>query len=51
MTCCRLGFLIAFSLILFQVPIATALGLVGFGGYVLLSGWTPRLSMVATVTQ
>jgi tripartite ATP-independent transporter DctM subunit len=46
-----LGFLIAFSLILFQTPIATALGLVGFGGYVLLSGFTPALSMVATVTR
>ncbi|WP_374665838.1 TRAP transporter large permease [Ramlibacter sp.] len=46
-----LGFLAAFSLILFQVPIATALGLVGFGGYVLLSGWTPAFSMVATITR
>jgi len=46
-----LGFLVAFSFILFQVPIATALGFVGFGGYVLLSGWTPALSMVATVTK
>jgi len=46
-----LGFVIAFSLILFQVPIATALGLVGFGGYAILSGWTPALSMVATLTR
>lgn len=46
-----LGFVLAFSLILFQVPIATALGLVGFGGYVVLSGWTPALSMVATLTR
>jgi len=46
-----LGFLIAFSFILFQVPIATALGLVGFGGYALISGWTPALSMVATLTR
>jgi tripartite ATP-independent transporter DctM subunit len=46
-----LGFLIAFSFILFQVPIATALGLVGFGGYVILNDWTPALSMVATVTK
>lgn len=46
-----LGFLVAFAFILFQTPIATALGLVGFGGYVLLSGWNPALSMVATVTR
>ncbi|MBG9388040.1 TRAP transporter large permease [Caenimonas aquaedulcis] len=46
-----LGFLIAFSFILFQVPIATALGLVGFGGYVILNDWKPALSMVATVTK
>ena len=46
-----LGFLIAFAFILFQTPIATALGLVGFGGYVMLSGWTPALSMVATITR
>ncbi len=46
-----LGFLFAFSFILFQVPIATALAFTGFAGYVLLNGLTPALSMVATVTQ
>ena len=46
-----LGFIVAFSLILFQIPIATALGLVGFGGYVILNDWKPALSMVATVTK
>jgi tripartite ATP-independent transporter DctM subunit len=46
-----LGFVVAFSLILFQVPIALGLGLIGFGGYVALSGWTPALGMVATVTK
>ena len=46
-----LGFAIAFSLILFQVPIALGLGLIGFGGYVALSGWTPALGMVATITK
>ena len=46
-----LGFIAAFSLILFQTPIATALGLVGFGGYVILSGWIPALSMVANITR
>ena len=46
-----LGFLVAFAFILFQVPIATALAFAGFGGYVLLNGLTPALSMVATVTK
>lgn len=46
-----LGFVVAFSLILFQVPIATALGFIGLGGYVILSGWTPTLSMIATITK
>jgi tripartite ATP-independent transporter DctM subunit len=45
------GFMIAFALIFFQIPIATALGLVGFAGYVALSGSTAALSMVATVTK
>lgn len=46
-----IGFLVAFSLILFQVPIASALGLVGFGGYVMLQGWGPALSMTANITR
>lgn len=46
-----IGFLISFALIFLQVPIATALGLVGFGGVVWLNGWTPALSMAATITR
>lgn len=46
-----LGFAVAFALILFQTPIAIALGLVGFAGYMSLSGLTPAISMVATVTR
>lgn len=46
-----IGFVVAFALILFQVPIAIALGLVGFAGYVLLLDITPALSMVATLTR
>lgn len=51
MTAALLGFIVVFSFILFQVPIATALALVGVGGYFALSGLTPTLSMVATVTR
>lgn len=46
-----LGFLVAFAFILFQVPIAIALAFIGVGGYVWLNGFTPALSMVATVTK
>ena len=51
MTATLIGFFLAFVLILVQVPIATALGLVGFGGVIVLSGWTPALSMVANITR
>jgi tripartite ATP-independent transporter DctM subunit len=46
-----LGFIVAFAFILFQTPIATALGVVGFFGYVILGGWTPAFSMVANITR
>lgn len=46
-----LGFVVAFAFILFQVPIALALGVVGFFGYACINGWTPALSMVATLTR
>jgi tripartite ATP-independent transporter DctM subunit len=46
-----IGFLVAFILILTQTPIATALGVTGVVGYMMLSGLTPTLSMVATVTR
>ncbi|WP_048440325.1 TRAP transporter large permease [Caenimonas sp. SL110] len=51
MTATLLGFFIAFALILVQVPIATSLGLVGFAGVIVLTGWTPALSMVANITR
>src|SRR4051812_40312796 len=46
-----LGFVVAFAFILFQIPIATALGLVGFSGYAVLGGWTAAFSMVANITR
>lgn len=52
MLAASIGFAAVFTLmILFQVPIATSLAVVGFGGYLLQSGLTPALSMVATVTR
>jgi tripartite ATP-independent transporter DctM subunit len=50
MTTAVIGFLIAFGLIFLRVPIAIALGIVGFGGFWLLNGQTPAMSMVAITT-
>jgi C4-dicarboxylate transporter, DctM subunit len=50
MTTALTGFLIAFALIFLRVPIAIALGIVGFGGFWLLNGQTPAMSMVAITT-
>ena len=44
------GFSIAFALIFLRVPIAVALGIVGFGGFWLLNGQTPAMSMAAIST-
>lgn len=50
MTTAIIGFLIAFALIFLRVPIAIALGIVGFGGFWLLNGLSPAMSMVAITT-
>ena len=50
MTTAVIGFLIAFGLIFLRVPIAIALGVVGFGGFWLLNGQTPAMSMAAITT-
>ena len=34
------GVVVLFVLILMRVPVAVALGLVGFGGYAVMEGWT-----------
>jgi C4-dicarboxylate transporter, DctM subunit len=44
MTAALLGFLFAFALIFLRVPISVSLALVGFGGLVVISGWTPAMS-------
>ncbi|MGE0313441.1 MAG: TRAP transporter large permease [Lautropia sp.] len=46
-----LGFAAAFVLIFLRVPIALALGLVGFVGFALLNDLTPALSMIALSTS
>lgn len=41
------GFLISFVLLFLRVPISTGLAITGFGGLVVLSGWTPALALMA----
>jgi len=45
-----LGFAVAFVLIFARIPVAIALGVVGFGGFALLNGLSPALSMIALTT-
>lgn len=47
MTAAIYGFLISFVLLFLRVPIATGLAITGFGGLVVLSGWTPALALMA----
>ncbi|MDN5925641.1 MAG: TRAP transporter large permease [Hyphomicrobiales bacterium] len=45
------GFLCAFALIFLRVPVAIALAVVGFGGFAIVNGFTPALSMITLVTS
>lgn len=45
------GFLVSFVLLFLRVPISTGLAVTGFGGLVLLSGWTPALTTVGMSAQ
>ena len=51
MTAALLGFAISFVLLFLRVPISTGLALVGFGGVIVLSGWTPALTTLAMSAQ
>ncbi|WP_374665878.1 TRAP transporter large permease [Ramlibacter sp.] len=46
-----LGFVAALALIFVRVPIGIALAVVGFGGFYLLKGLTPALSMIAIAAK
>ena len=46
-----IGFTVLLVLVFLRLPIAFAMGLVGFAGFGYLTGWTPSLSMVATVVS
>ena len=46
-----LGFLAALALIFIRVPIGIALAVVGFGGFFVLKGLTPALSMIAIAAK
>jgi C4-dicarboxylate transporter DctM subunit len=43
------GFVLMFALMLVRVPIGVSMGLVGVGGFALLTGWKPGLNLLATV--
>lgn len=51
MTVALSGFFAAFVLIFLRVPIALAMGLVGFFGFAYLVGWKPSATMVAMTTR
>lgn len=46
-----IGITAAFALILLRVPLALALGVVGFVGFGLLTSWNPALSMIALTVK
>ncbi len=46
-----IGFAVLLILVLLRMPIAFAMGLVGFGGFGILSGWQPSLAMVGTLVS
>ena len=49
MTQALVGFAFVFALALLRVPLAFAMGLVGFIGLGLLRGWTPTMTNAAQV--
>lgn len=51
MTVALMGFASAFAMIFMRVPIALAMGLVGFLGFGYLVGWRPASSMLAMVSR
>lgn len=43
-----LGFVTLFALMLIRVPIGVAMGVVGVGGFGMITGWAPALNLLAT---
>src|SRR5690554_1519739 len=43
-----LGFVVLFSLMLIRVPIGVAMGVVGVGGFGMITGWGPALNLLAS---
>ena len=46
-----IGFVVLLALVFLRLPIAFAMGIVGFVGFGYLSGWQPSLSMVGTLVS
>ncbi len=51
MTAALIGFAVLLVLVFLRLPIAFAMGLVGFVGFGVLTGWQPSLSMVGTIVS
>lgn len=43
-----LGFVVLFALMLIRVPIGVAMGVVGVGGFGMVTGWAPALNLLGT---
>ncbi len=51
MTAALIGFAVLLALVFLRLPIAFAMGLIGFVGFGALTGWQPSLSMVGTIVS
>ena len=51
MTVALIGFIVLLILVLLRLPIAFAMGIVGFVGFGLVTGWKPSLAMIGTLVS
>ena len=49
MTVALIGFAVLLILVFLRLPIAFAMGVVGFVGFGLITGWKPSLSMLSLI--
>ena len=51
MTVALIGFVVLLILVFLRLPIAFAMGIVGFAGFGLITGWKPSLAMIGTLVS
>ena len=51
MTVALIGFAVLLILVFLRLPIAFAMGIVGFAGFGLITGWKPSLAMIGTLVS